>query len=256
MKAVILAAGLGKRLRPLTDLLPKPLQPIGGRPILGTLLAGLSKAGVQDVRIVVGHLGGMIRAFAGDGADFGVRVGYTEQAEQRGTAHALLQAAEFIDDVVMVLAGDTAFSPEHLRRLGEFHEAEKADVSLCLKRVAPEVMARTSSVKLLPDGRVADFAEKPKPGEAPGDLGAGLLHIYPAGLVDYLGALRETSRGEIELTQATRAMIADGLRVMGLLLPTPPDLTDHRDFLRLNFDYTKSLLEHDVATDTGTEAKR
>ena len=105
MKAVVLAAGVGRRLRPFTNLLPKTLLPIRGTPVLETLLRGLGQIGIREVCVVVGHLGDRVRTFAGDGSAFGVRVSYLEQAEPRGTGHALLQAAPFVDDTVMVLAG-------------------------------------------------------------------------------------------------------------------------------------------------------
>jgi NDP-sugar pyrophosphorylase family protein len=242
MKAVVLAAGVGRRLRPFTDLLPKSLLPIRGTPVLETLLRGLSQIGVREVCVVVGHLGDRVRAFAGDGSSFGVRVSYAEQAEPRGTGHALLQAASFIDDTVMVLAGDTAFGIDHLRRLRAFHGAQNADVSLCLKRVSPEVLSRTSSVAVTSDGRVTDMVEKPPLGEAPGELGCGLLHIHGPVVLDYLSRIDEPPGGELVLTDAIRAMISAGLRVMGLELETPPDLTHPRDLLVLNFDYARHLV--------------
>jgi len=242
MKAVVLAAGVGSRLRPFTNLLPKTLLPIRGTPVLETLLRGLGQIGIREVCVVVGHLGDRVRTFAGDGGAFGVRVSYLEQAEPRGTGHALLQAAPFIDDAVMVLAGDTAFDVDHLQRLRTFHEMQKADVSLCLKRVPPEVLCRTSSVAVTSDGRVTDMVEKPPLGEAPGELGCGLLHIHRPVVLDYLREIAEPPGGELVLTEAIRAMISAGLRVMGLELETPPDLTDPRDLLLLNFDYARHLV--------------
>ena len=243
MKAIILAAGIGRRLRPLTDLLPKALLPIGGRPVLAILLESLREASVHEVRIVVGHLADRIEGFVGDGSRFGMDVRYCEQREQRGTGHAVLEAASFIDQNVMVLAGDTVLSVDHLRRLSAFHRENGADASLCLKRVSPEVMARTSSVVLEADGRVADFVEKPELGKAPGELAAAMFQIHTPALLEPLGEISESSRGELELTDAVRAMIASGRRVVGLELPTPPDLTDASDFLKLNFEYARNLLE-------------
>jgi NDP-sugar pyrophosphorylase family protein len=242
VKAVILAAGRGERLRPLTDVLPKPLLPIAGEPVLGTLLAALAGAELREVRIVVGHLGQLVRSFAGDGSRHGLRIDYTEQAERRGSAHALALAADFLDDDVMVLGGDTALGVHHLVELRRFHEARRADAALCLKRIPPERMARSSSVALAPDGRVLAFVEKPAAGEAPGPLAAAMLHVYGRRLRDYLAHVEPSPRGELELASVVRAMIADGRRVVGLELPRPPDLTDARDLLRENFAYARALL--------------
>jgi NDP-sugar pyrophosphorylase family protein len=250
VKAVILAAGRGERLRPLSDLLPKALLPIAGVPVLETLLAALAAAEVREVRIVVGHLGERVRAFAGDGRRHGLRVDYTEQAERRGSAHALALAADFLDDDVMVLGGDTALGVHHLVELGRFHQERRADAALCLKRIPPGRMARASSVALAPDGRVLEFVEKPAAGQAPGPLAAAMFHVYGRRLREYLARVEPSPRGELELASVLRAMIADGRRVVGLELPRPPDLTDARDLLRENFPYARALLP-DAPGDSG-----
>ena len=84
-----------------------------------------------------------IGRFVGDGARFGVTVGYAEQTPQRGTADALQRVADFIDEPTFVLAGDTALEATHLRRLADFHAERAADATLCLKRVPRAVLART-----------------------------------------------------------------------------------------------------------------
>ena len=251
MKAIIMAAGKGKRLRPLTEWVPKPLLPIGGQPVIGTLLTNLRAAGISDVLVIVGHLADKMRHFLGDGSGYGVRLTYREQRERLGTAHAVMQALDFIDGETMVLAGDTAFGPNHIGGLVEFHRQAGADVSISLKRVPAERLAATSSVEIRPDstvppeqgGRITRVVEKPAPGTAPSDVAGAPLHIYPPSLADYLPCVGPSSRGEYELMDVITMMIADGLRVMGKIEPLAPNLTDVRDILRLNFDYLKSLMD-------------
>lgn len=253
MKAIILAAGKGRRLVPITDWVPKPLLPIGGRPIIGTLLTSLRTAGITDVLIVVGHLADKMYDFLGDGSAYGVRLTYREQVEQLGTAHAVMQALDSVDGETMVLAGDTAFGPSHIGGLAEFHRQAGADLSVSLKRVPKERLAATSSVALAPDGavspalggRITCIVEKPAHGTAPSDVAAAPLHIYPPSLADYLPRVGLSSRGEYELTEVITMMIADGLRVMGRIEPQAPNLTDQRDILRLNFDYLEPLLREE-----------
>lgn len=242
MKAIILAAGEGRRLKPLTDLLPKPLLPIAGRPIIGGLLDGLAHCGIGEAAIVVSHRAERIRAYVGDGSAFGMAVRYVDQGEPRGTGHAVASALGLSDDRVMVLAGDTAFSPGHLGGLMEFHARHGADASLCLKRLPRERLAQTSAVRLADDGRISEFVEKPAPGEEPSDLAAALLHIYETGLRGYLDAMEKSPRGEYELTAVIGMMIADGKKVVGREFPLAPDLTDFEDLMRLNFDYAGDLL--------------
>ena len=250
MKAIIMAAGKGKRLRPITEWVPKPLLPIGGQPIIGTLLANLRTAGITDVLVIAGHLADKMRRFLGDGSAYGVRLICREQKVRRGTAHAVMQALDFINGETMVLAGDTAFGPNHVGGLVEFHRRTGADLSISLKRVPVERLAATNSVSFVPDetvppeqgGRITHIVEKPAPGTAPSDVAGAPLHIYPPSLPDYLPRVELSSRGEYELTDVVTMMIADGLRVMGKIQPMAPNLTDQRDILRLNFDYLKPLL--------------
>jgi len=250
MKAIIMAAGKGKRLRPITEWVPKPLLPIAGRPIIATLLTNLRAAGISDVLVIVGHLANRMRRFLGDGSAYGVRLTYQEQAERLGTAHAVIQALDFIDDEMMVLAGDTAFGPNHIGGLVEFHRRTGADLSLSLKRVPVERLAATNSVAIAPEdgvepeqgGRITRIVKKPAPGTAPSDVAGAPLHIYPPSLALYLPRVELSSRGEYELTDVITMMINDGLRVMGKIEPLAPNLTDQRDLLRLNFEYLNPLL--------------
>jgi NDP-sugar pyrophosphorylase family protein len=245
MNAIILAAGKGKRLRPITEWVPKPLLPIGGHPIIETLLTNLREAGIRRAVVIHGHLGGMLQRFLGNGAHYGVELIFREQRERLGTAHAVMQAVDLLESwggEVMVLAGDTAFSREHIAGLMEFHRISGADVSLSLKRLPREKVAATSSVALEADGRVTHIVEKPDPDAAPSDIACAPLHIYPPSLVAYLPRVRPSPRGEYELTDVIAMMIADGLRVMGKLAPEAPNLTDQRDLLRLNFGYLREWL--------------
>lgn len=126
MRAVIFAAGLGTRLRPLTDAMPKPLVPVAGRPILARTLEALP-ASVTEVVIVVGYKGGMIRdAFAGKPG-----ILFVEQADLRGTYDALLRAAPFLEDgPFLALNGDDLYAREDLERL-----ASSAPCAMLARRV-------------------------------------------------------------------------------------------------------------------------
>src|ERR1043165_8512761 len=89
MKAVIQSGGKGTRLRPYTMVLPKPLMPVGAKPVLELLLKWLRRNGTREVCITIGHLGHLIRSFCGDGAQWDLHITYTEEFEPLGTVGAL-----------------------------------------------------------------------------------------------------------------------------------------------------------------------
>ena len=253
MQAIIMAAGKGKRLRPITDWLPKSLLPIAGRPIIETLLTNLRQTGISRAVIIYGHLGEMLQRFLGDGSRYGMEFIFREQTERLGTAHAVMQVADLIsaqDDAasshvrsgVMVMAGDTAFSFDHIGGLVQFHRTSGADVSLSLRRLPVEQLSASSSVAIDAAGRITQIVEKPAPGTAPSDIACALLHIYPPSLADYLTRVGLSARNEYELTDVIAMMIDDGLKVMGKVEPVAPNLTSQRDLLRLNFDYLRTWL--------------
>ena len=245
MQAIIMAAGESERLRPITEWLPKTLLPVGGRPIVEILLTNLRQAGIGQAVIICGHLGDVLRRFLGDGSRYGLELIFREQAERLGTAHAVMQATDLIsaqNDTVMVMAGDTAFSFDHIAGLMQFHRTSGADVSLSLKRLSVERLSASSSVAVDPAGRITRIVEKPAPGAAPSDIASAPLYIYPPSLVDYLSRVGLSPRNEYELPDVITMMIDDGLKVMGKVEPVAPNLTSQRDLLRLNFDYLRAWL--------------
>lgn len=110
MKAMILAAGLGQRMRPLTDHLPKPLLPVAGKPLLQYHLENLQAAGIRDVVINLAYLGEKIRAFVGDGNRWGLNVAYSEESEPLETGGGLLHALPLLGDQPIVLINGDVWS--------------------------------------------------------------------------------------------------------------------------------------------------
>ena len=106
MKAVIQSGGRGTRLRPYTSVLPKPLMPIGARPVLELLLKWLRRNGIEEIFITTGYLGHLIRSFCGDGEQWGIRITYTQEAEPLGTIGPLTLLRDKLDSTFLVLNGD------------------------------------------------------------------------------------------------------------------------------------------------------
>jgi len=133
MKAMVLAAGLGTRLRPLTDRTPKPLLPVAGRPILLWNLLLLKRHGITDIIINLHHLGEQIVQVLGDGSRFGMRVAYSHEPTLLGTGGGIKQAAPFLKDgSFLVLNGDT-LSACDLTGLIAAHRAGSALFTLALR---------------------------------------------------------------------------------------------------------------------------
>ena len=134
MKAMILAAGEGTRLRPLTELCPKPMLPIGGRPLLEYLLKLLRSHGVKEVAINLHYCPEAVTSHFGDGSGLGMKIAYSHEKELLGTAGALRKMASFLDDTFLVLCGDLLTDTD-LTSLAEFHRWRGAVATTALYRV-------------------------------------------------------------------------------------------------------------------------
>lgn len=164
---MILAAGLGTRLRPLTDRLPKPLLPIAGRPIIEYSLAWIAAAGIKQVMINLHHLGDLIRRTVGDGSRFGLEVSYSDEPVILGTGGGLKQVERFFgSDPVLVLNADvlTAVDPGAVIRA---HLATRPLATLVVRR-DPEVAAY-GALGIDSDGRIRRFLGRGPQTSAPLD---------------------------------------------------------------------------------------
>jgi len=106
MKAVIQSGGRGTRLKPYTMILPKPLMPVGSKPVLELLLKWLRRNGTRDVYVTTGYLGHLIRGVCGDGRQWDLHITYTEEAEPLGTIGALSLLRDELDSTFLVINGD------------------------------------------------------------------------------------------------------------------------------------------------------
>jgi len=193
MKAVILAAGAGTRLRPLTDTCPKPMLPIAGRPLLARTLDWLRANKVTEVALNVHHLPDVVRAGLGDGSAWGMTLRYSYEPTLLGTAGAVRAIADqypdWFDQTFLLIYGDMLLDIA-LPDLLAFHRSSGAMLTLALKRTTTP---RTQGMVLLDaDGRVERFVEKPDVWNH-GDLAnAGIylcepqvLSFIPSGVSDF-----------------------------------------------------------------------
>jgi NDP-sugar pyrophosphorylase family protein len=161
VRALVLAAGYGDRLRPLTDRIPKPMIEIGGKPILQHNLELLGRAGVREVAVNVHYRPDSIRTYFGDGFALGAALTYFYEPELLGTAGAIRNAAEFLrGDDFLVVYGDN-LSTIDLRALIARHREREAEMTLALyHRDDP---GQSGIVGLDESDRITRFLEKPSP---------------------------------------------------------------------------------------------
>lgn len=192
MKAMILAAGLGTRLRPLTDVTPKPLLPVAGTPMIVWNLLLLKRHGIRDVVINLHHLGDIIRQALGDGSALGMRLIYSYEPVILGTGGGIKQAEpHFQGEPVLVLNGDTLFELD-LGAVMAFHRERAAAATLVLRQDPDaarwglvEVTDRAEIVRITGRGRSAPTVTAAR-------MFAG-IHILHPRLLRYLPADTECS---------------------------------------------------------------
>jgi mannose-1-phosphate guanylyltransferase len=187
MRAMILAAGLGTRLRPLTYLMPKPVAPVLNRPIVARIAELLAQSGFDDVITNVSYLPEQIRAVLGDGSDFGLRVTYSEEAEPLGTAGGVGKVRDYLSesDSFLIISGD-ALTDIDLAAMRAAHEANVergAIATLATKRVDDTTQFGVAITDA--DGRIQGFQEKPDPAEALSDLANCGIYMFRSEIFDH-----------------------------------------------------------------------
>lgn len=128
-QAVIMAGGKGTRLLPYSALFPKPLMPLGDKPVMELLLRRLKAAGVQEVILAVNHLRHLIQAYFGDGSELGLRLRYAGEEKPLGTAGALGNILDLLDETFFLTNGDLLTTMD-LRRMALTYASERADASI------------------------------------------------------------------------------------------------------------------------------
>jgi len=197
MKAVVLAAGEGKRLEPLTNVRPKPMIPLANKPLLEHVLDAVKEAGIDEVVLVVGYKRDRIQSYFGDGDDWDLDIEYVVQEKQLGTGDAVLEAASVVDEDFLVLNGDRIIEGSIIERVVE--ERVRADDS-------PAVMAVThvdepglyGAVELDDENHVTSIIEKPDPHEVRTDLINAGVYAFGPEIFDAIEAT--SSMGELALT--------------------------------------------------------
>ena len=159
MKAVILAGGLGTRLQPYTNSLPKPMLPLGEKPILEHLIEWIKKNGVKEIVLCVSYLRKKIEDYFGDGKKFGVKIEYAISKKPLATAGQLKTAEKFIDDTFVCLYGDSIYNFS-LKNMISDHKRKKSTVTMSLYEY--KFNMKYGVIDTTNTGRVIAWNEKPE----------------------------------------------------------------------------------------------
>ncbi|MFQ5815942.1 MAG: sugar phosphate nucleotidyltransferase [Candidatus Hydrothermarchaeaceae archaeon] len=236
MRGIILAAGKGTRLLPLTKYIAKALLPINGRPAIEQVVELFRDCGVLEIAIAIRHLGEQIKAQLGDGSEFDVRISYMEQGTLKGTAKAVEATEGFISEDVLVASSDCILSHEHVKRLLEYHSSERCDATLSLKALSREAILSSATVSMEEDGSISRIIEKPSKNEIISDIASSPYYVFKDVILEYLPRVKPSKRNEYELADVIQMMIDDGLNVKGLVCDDWKHLSDLKDLIRLNSD--------------------
>ncbi|HHX76951.1 MAG TPA: NDP-sugar synthase [Firmicutes bacterium] len=184
MKAMILAAGLGTRLRPLTNTVSKPMVPMAGRPCMEHIVSLLRKHGYTDIIANLHYLPEQIKGYFGDGSRFGVKLSYSLEEELLGTAGGLKKVQDFFgNESFLVISGD-ALTDIDLSEFLSFHKATGGLASLALKEVTDP--SRFGVVLKNEAGLITAFQEKPAREEAISNLANTGIYLFEPAIFSYI----------------------------------------------------------------------
>jgi bifunctional UDP-N-acetylglucosamine pyrophosphorylase/glucosamine-1-phosphate N-acetyltransferase len=245
MKAVLLAAGEGVRLQPITTSRPKHLIKVAGKPILEHCLDALKASGVTEAVIVTHYMGDAIRQYFGDGEKIGLKVKYIEQAAMLGTGNAVSVIEPYVNGAFVLVYGDLLFSPEAMKNVVQLYKKEKPAAVMAV--VPVEKPESYGVVELKNEKQVKRIIEKPALSEAPSNLANAGLYMFSMEIFDKVRQTKASVRGEWELTDALSLLIKDKKRVLAAKISKEDwiDIGRPWDLLEAN-SWALKRMEHKV----------
>jgi len=206
MKAVVLAAGEGTRLRPLTENKPKGMVEVAGNPILTHCFNQLAELGAEELIVVVGYQKQDIIDHYGD--EFrGVPITYAHQHDQKGLAHALLTVEEHIDNDFMLMLGDNIFQA-NLADVARRQQGDRADAAFLVEEVRWENASRYGVCDTNNYGEITEVVEKPE--DPPSNLVMTGFYTFSPAIFHACHLVQPSDRGEYEISDAIDLLIQSG----------------------------------------------
>ncbi|WP_323173744.1 UTP--glucose-1-phosphate uridylyltransferase AglF [Natrialba sp. PRR66] len=206
MQAVVLAAGKGTRLQPLTDDTPKALVDVDGRPIIEDVFDNLLAVGADELIVVVGHMKEQLITRYGD-AYRDVPITYAHQREQLGLAHAILQVEPLVEDEFMLMLGDNVFRA-NLGDVVARQREDRADAAFLVEQVPVEEASRYGVLDTNEYGEIVEVVEKPD--DPPSNLVMTGFYTFTPAIFHACHLVQPSDRGEYELSDAIDLLIQSG----------------------------------------------
>jgi len=206
VKAVVLAAGEGTRLKPITLTRPKHLIRVGGKLLLEHCLNALKAVGIEETLIVIHYMGDAIRTYFGDGKNFGLRISYVEQKEVLGTGNAVSIAEPYVKEDFVLVYGDLLFSVDALKKVVAIHEREKPAATMA---VVPVEKPENYGIVELENSRVKNIIEKPSRDKAPTNLANAGIYVFSTEIFEKIKKTKASVRGEWEITDAISLLLKE-----------------------------------------------
>lgn len=212
MKAIILSAGEGTRMRPLTLTKPKTMLPVAGKPIIQYNIESLRDSGVTDILLIVNYKESMVRDYFKDGKDLGVNISYKTQKELSGTANAIGYGEDFVDEEFIVLNGDIILDNELIMSIIDSYSKNTPDTLMVLTEVENPTLF---GVVELEGNIVKKIIEKPTLEEAPSNYVNTGIYIFNKDIFKKIAKTGKSTRGEYEITDSLAMQIEDGKTILG-----------------------------------------
>ena len=240
MIGVILAAGEGQRLRPLTLTRPKHMIPVGGKPILEHLVNAVRAAGIKEILMVVGYKAETIKEYFGNGSEFGVSINYVNQKRILGTADAIASVKEHVNEDFLVVNGDLLSSSDAIKSVIKMHEKVESIATLAAVKVEKPEQYGILKVK---DGRLTDIIEKPSSKTPSSNLVNAGIYLFSIEIFDFIEQTKISKRGELEITDSIHLIVKNGKTVAVTEIPSDSWLDIGRpwDLLDANMRVLKSI---------------